>query len=152
MRSRRAIGPAVALLVFLVDRGLKSLLGAHLVAGQPVDLFGPVRLNRTENAGAAFGILPGATWLFLVVTVLVVVVVARFMWTTRSRAGLAALGLVLGGTLANAWDRLLFGRVLDYVDIRVWPVFNAADAAITIGIATLLVGSLLPQARAEPGS
>jgi signal peptidase II len=139
----------VAAVTMVADRELKSFLDWRLQPGQPVDLVGPLRLYRVENRGAAFGILPNATLFLLLVTAIVVAVVVVYAGRTRSRFTLAALGLVLGGTLSNGWDRLTRGSVLDYFDSRVWPVFNLADAAITVGIVVLLLAQLADARRPE---
>jgi signal peptidase II len=56
-------------------------------------------------------------------------------------------GLILGGAAGNLLDRLTAGEVTDYVDLRVWPVFNAADAAIVLGVAALLLATLRPSEK-----
>ena len=113
----------------------------------PVELLGPVRLALTSNKAGAFG-LGGAFVPFLAVAALVLVVV---MVTTGSATGnvvvATALGLVLGGAFGNVIDRLfrapghLRGAVVDFVDLRFWPVFNLADSAITCGCLLLLWAS-----------
>jgi signal peptidase II len=107
-------------------------------------LVGPVRLTLTRNTAGAFG-LGGAAVPFLAVGALaLVVVMASSGATTRQPALAAAVGLVLGGALGNLADRvfrapgLLKGAVVDFVDLRVWPVFNLADAAITCGCLLLV--------------
>ncbi len=110
----------------------------------PIGLVGPIRLALAYNRGAAFG-LGGAFVPFLAVgaLVLVIALVARGD-LSGSRSVAAAAGLVVGGALGNLADRLfrapgvLRGAVVDFVDLRWWPVFNLADAAITCGCAVLL--------------
>ncbi len=110
----------------------------------PIGLIGPVRLALTYNQGAAFG-LGGALVPFLAVAavVLVIALVVRGD-LTASPSMAAAAGLVVGGAFGNLADRLfrspgmLRGAVVDFVDLRWWPVFNVADAAITCGCGVLL--------------
>jgi signal peptidase II len=137
---------AVALGVYLADRASK-LWAAHVLAGRPVAL-GPVRLAYTTNSGGAFGIGQRAPLLFAVATV---AVAAGIVWVSRhlERPLVAlGLGLLLGGALGNLTDRLargegfLDGKVVDFVDLRVWPVFNVADSAIVIGALLLLIAAL----------
>ncbi|MGI9079259.1 MAG: signal peptidase II [Acidimicrobiales bacterium] len=116
----------------------------HDLADGPVDVVGPVRFALTRNTAGAFG-LGGALVPFLAVGALVAVVALVTRADLIARPGLAlAAGLVLGGALGNLVDRLarspglLRGAVVDFVDLRWWPVFNLADAAITCGCLLLL--------------
>ena len=110
----------------------------------PVSVLGPVRLALTRNKAGAFG-LGGAFVPLLAVgaTVLVVVLIVRGDLVRRPLLAVAA-GLVLGGAFGNLADRvfrapgLLRGAVVDFVDLRWWPVFNLADSAITCGCLLLL--------------
>ena len=142
---------AAAALVYFLDRITKLLAEQHLAGRAPVDLIpGVLRLTYTTNAGGAFGLFGGQPWLFFGATVLVcaAIVVAS---TRLSRPAVAVgLGLILGGALGNLTDRILHGpgvsgRVVDFVDFRIWPVFNLADSAIVIGsIVVVLAGARRP--------
>ena len=85
----------------------------------------------------------------------VAIAVALVVWMVRTvRPWLAvALGLVVGGALGNALDRLIHGRVVDFLDFHLagfhWPAFNLADSAITVGVVVMLVDSLFEK-RAAP--
>jgi signal peptidase II len=121
----------------------------------PVRVAGPVRLALTRNTAGAFG-LGGAFVPFLAVgaVVVVAVVIGRSGATRRALPAVAA-GLVLGGAFGNLIDRLarapglLRGAVVDFVDLRWWPVFNLADAAITCGCLLLLWSGSRPAVPAE---
>ena len=123
---------------------LTKVWALDALADGPIELVGGVRLYLTYNTAGAFG-LGGAVVPFLAVAALgLVVFMASSATTTRSTALAVAVGLVLGGALGNLGDRLFRGRgwlrgaVVDFVDFRVWPVFNVADAAITCGCILLL--------------
>ncbi|HEX2273814.1 MAG TPA: signal peptidase II [Acidimicrobiales bacterium] len=134
---------AAAAAVLVADQLTKAWALTALEDG-PIALVGPVRLALTYNSAAAFG-LGGAFVPFLAVgaLVLVIVLVARGD-VTRSPVLAAAAGLVVGGAFGNLADRLfrspglLRGAVVDFVDLRWWPVFNLADAAITCGCVALV--------------
>ena len=134
---------AVAVAVVAGDQLTKAWALVALDDG-PLGLIGPVRLALTYNRGAAFG-LGGALVPFLAVgaLVLVIALVARGD-LTRSPSLAGAAGLLVGGAFGNLVDRLfrspgmLRGAVVDFVDLRWWPVFNLADAAITCACAVLL--------------
>ncbi|MDQ6725649.1 MAG: signal peptidase II [Actinomycetota bacterium] len=134
---------AVAAGVLVVDALTKQWALASLSDG-PVRLVGPVRLALTYNSAGAFG-LGGAVVPFLALGALVLVIVMVATGSATARLpGAVALGLVLGGAFGNLADRifrhpgLLRGAVVDFVDLRFWPVFNMADAAITCGCLLLL--------------
>lgn len=138
-RARRAgVLLSVALVVLALDLATKVYVVARLEGQRPVDL-GLLRLAVSRNPGAAFSFAEGATLLFTLVAVVVVVVVLRIARRVRSTAWAWALGLLLGGASGNLVDRLFRspgvgrGAVVDFLDFKVWPVFNLADSAIVVG-------------------
>jgi signal peptidase II len=104
-----------------------------------------VHIYYTTNSGAAFSLLPSANWLFLAVAVLVV---AAILWRWRLLSlepwwVQAGVGLLLGGAIANAVDRVTQGYVVDFIQLPRWPVFNAADSGITVAVAILVARIIL---------
>lgn len=132
------------MLVFAVDRVSKDLVVALISPGTEVQVFPHLWITNTQNSGAAFSIAPNATLLLLVASV---VVAAGLIWyVARNHVQLSTallLGLVLGGTAGNGYDRLVHGSVPDFIAVHFWPVFNLADAAITVGVVLLVIGYLL---------
>lgn len=131
---------AVALTVLALDAVTKYLVVAHLEHRTPIRLLGGALLLAVgRNSGAAFSVAEGATVIFTAVAVTVVVVIIRSARRLGSRGWAISLGLLLGGALGNLLDRIfrspgLFrGAVVDWIDFRVWPVFNLADSGIVIG-------------------
>ena len=148
--------------VFAADVISKALAVAQL-SDRPVELVpGVLDLELTRNRGAAFGVAGGATILFTLVAVAVIVVIARVARRLRSTAWAVTLGLLLGGALGNLLDRLvrspapLRGEVVDWIHLHHWPVFNIADSAIVVGglLAVLLTARNIPidgrREQAEP--
>lgn len=130
----------VALLVLTADVVSKVLVVARLEGRPPVRLLGgALLLNVGRNPGAAFSFAEGATVLFTLVAVAVAVVILRTATRLGSTGWAVSLGLLLGGAVGNLVDRLLRspgvgrGAVVDFIDLRVWPVFNLADSAIVVG-------------------
>ena len=125
-----------------LDQATKELALRELADG-PVELIdGVLSLRLTFNPGGAFGLLPGLPGFFLIATV--VVIGAILLWARGLEDGRWALplGLILGGGVGNLCDRLFRefeGRVVDFVDLSFWPVFNVADAAITVGVVMVLI-------------
>jgi signal peptidase II len=142
-RRRSGLLVAVAAAVLALDQ-LTKLWAVKALADGPKALVGGIRLNLTHNTAGAFG-LGGAAVPFLALGALALVVAMAVTGATRRPALAAAVGLVLGGAVGNLADRvfrdpgLLRGAVVDFVDLRFWPVFNLADAAITCGCILLLV-------------
>lgn len=110
---------------------------------------GVFHLTLIYNTGVAFGMLKGYALPVLVATPLIL---AGLFWMSMDkrrspdrRAGVC-LGLILGGALGNGLDRVRWGAVIDFLDFRVWPVFNLADSCITLG-ALLMAWNLLRRAE-----
>jgi len=141
-----------ALVVFGVDQASKALVQMHMRLGESIPLVGPVRLTYVLNSGAAFGLFPGATGFLVLasfVGILLVLYLYRFQWG-QGRLLRLALGLQLGGATGNLVDRLRTGYVVDFIDLRVWPIFNLADSSIVVGLTLLLALTLLDRPRREP--
>ena len=128
----------VAVLWLILDQASKVLAVQTLeTSGRIVDL-GVLDLRVIRNPGGAFG-FPGFPGLFVIVTVLVLVLVLRALPSTDRLSLAVAYGLVTGGALGNVADRLFrapgfpSGHVVDFFDLRWWPVFNIADIGIVTG-------------------
>ena len=137
-RWGRVVFYAVALAVVVADQLTKLLVQANLALGESVPV-GPVAITYIINTGSLFGLFTDQT-LFLVITAaigLVAVLVYYRYLPAKTLPVRASLGLLLGGAAGNFIDRLRFGYVVDFIDLRVWPVFNLADSAVTVGIIVL---------------
>ncbi len=146
-RARLLVAVAVALL--LADLGTKLLVVSRLEGQRVLRLLGGgLLIAVSRNPGAAFSFATGATVLFTAVAVAVVVVILRTASRLRSAPWAVSLGLLLGGASGNLVDRLFRapgfarGAVVDFIDFRVWPVFNLADSAIVVGGALAVLLSL----------
>jgi signal peptidase II len=133
----------LALAVFVLDQGLKSVVEASMRPGGSIPLIpGFLSITHIRNDGGAFGILGGSQLLLLVGSAVAVGVVLWMLFAgQRSRLATLACGLILGGAAGNLLDRLTTGQVTDYIHFSFWYVFNAADAAITVGVVTLLLST-----------
>jgi signal peptidase II len=137
--------------VLLLDRVTK-LWAEHVLATHPIDVVaGVLTLRFTTNSGGAFSLGQSAPWFFAAATLVVSALIVATAFRARSALSGVALGLVLGGALGNLADRVirgpgLTGRVVDFIDLHVWPVFNVADSAIVIG-ALLLAWSSFREDR-----
>jgi len=128
-----------------VDQVTKHVVATTFAPNDSLPLLPSIlHLSYIRNTGAAFGLFKGQQALFMLLSSVVIVwivweLVARPSAPARTLIGCA---LILGGAAGNLIDRVRFGYVIDFIDLRVWPVFNIADSAITIGLGLLLWHSL----------
>ena len=141
--------------VVLIDQFSKFLALLYLSPQTSIPLIPQVLdLTLIRNPGVAFGLFSGyAPVLFTVITVSLVFL---FLIANRSHGTAAhgtstadrwALSLILGGAIGNWIDRLRFAAVIDFIDFRIWPVFNLADTAITIGVCLYFIRVLLSKEK-----
>lgn len=145
----------VALVAYAIDLVTKVLATSALEGVEPVRILGgAVYLQLIRNPYAAFGLDFGGTWLLAIVAIVVVGVIIWLARRLRSTGWAIGLGLVLAGALGNLTDRVfrapgpMQGHVVDFVSVfgpdgRYFPIFNAADSAITVGAVLIVVLSLL---------
>ena len=145
----------IALLVVAADQLSKVWIRSNLLVGQSLFEAGFFRITHVNNTGAAFGLFQGQSFLLTIValvgiTVLLVytLVIYRKFPLLDNRLGRSTLGLVLGGAVGNLIDRIRLGYVTDFISVGLWPAFNIADSAITVGV-ILFAYSFLRSARAE---
>jgi signal peptidase II len=131
----------VAALVVILDQWSKTWLQSNLVPGQSVPETGFFRLTYAQNTGAAFSIFYGKTAILTYVSLLgsLLILVYNFFLsqyfpTLQTRWNKVALALILGGTVGNLIDRFTLHYVRDFLDVGPWPVFNAADSSIVVGV------------------
>jgi signal peptidase II len=129
---------ASAVTVFVLDR-LTKAWAESAFADRPLDVIpGILTLRFTTNSGGAFSFGQSAPWFFASATILVSGLIVATAFRHRGPMSAIGLGLVLGGALGNLADRIVrgsgvSGRVVDFIDLHVWPVFNLADSAIVVG-------------------
>ena len=128
----------IALIVLFLDQLTKYLALAKLAIGEtsPVikNLF---HLTLVYNSGSAFGLFKNGRVIFITLAFFAVVFIARYLISKRNSLVMSlklSLGLIMAGAVGNLIDRIRFGYVIDFLDFRIWPVFNIADSAITIGV------------------
>ncbi len=138
--------------VIVCDQASKHLAEALLVPHQPVGVLPFFDWYLTYNTGAAFSFLADAggwqRWLFTGLALVISAIIVQWLRTLPREETLTALALalILGGAIGNLIDRLVFGHVIDY--IQVWlgsypfPAFNIADAAISVGAVLLIFASI----------
>ncbi|MEW6170921.1 MAG: signal peptidase II [Candidatus Omnitrophota bacterium] len=127
-------------LLFLLDQLTKFYFSKILLFGESISIINNIfHITLVYNKGAAFGIFQGKVFLFIIVSILAIYLILlnikhkdiSFNWI-----------LILAGACGNLLDRLRLGYVVDFLDFRIWPVFNIADSYITIGIFLIILDLL----------
>ncbi len=129
--------------VFAADRFSKMAVLGRLADGENIPLTFFFHLTRVNNTGAAFGLFRDSRILLAVTSALCVTLLCVMIIRRQSNLSFVASSMILGGALGNLYDRLSYGYVVDFLDLRIWPVFNIADSAISIGIGLVLLDLLL---------
>lgn len=154
----RFLLPGVAILTLVIDQISKRLV---MTSFSPGESWNPVAalerwvsLTYVTNTGAAFGLFPDHGVLFMIIAVVVVAVIVfyyRYLpgdrWLVQT-----SLGLQLGGAMGNLLDRLRYGRVIDFIDFKIWPIFNLADSAVVVGVVILAYHLLRSEGSHAKGS
>lgn len=151
----------VITLVLLLDQASKQLAELWLVPYQSLPLLPSLNLTLAYNTGAAFSFLSDAggwqRWFFVGLAIVVIAVLAT--WLRQLAPGQMllrfALSLVIGGAAGNLVDRVLYGKVVDFIDVYYgtysFPAFNLADSAITVGACLFVLDTLLEGRRSGAG-
>jgi len=152
-RVRYGYLAAVAAITFVIDQATKAIVMNTMRVGDVIPIIPPVLdLHYITNRGVAFGLFARLGDVFVPLALIIMSVIFWYYRSLRRRRLWlrTALGLQLGGALGNLLDRLRYGSVVDFVEFHIdalnfhYPVFNAADSAIVVGVCILL-GTLLFQ-------
>lgn len=155
---------ALSALIIALDRWTKHWVSHHIAEGDVIVVIPKVfGISHVLNPGAAFSMFSDSTdpnrtrWLLTAFSVIAAVIVFIILLRIGRRLSLTAvaLALVLGGAIGNAWDRVAYGTVVDFLQVHIvhyhWPDFNVADSSIVIGGILLLIDSLRPRKEKEEG-
>ncbi len=145
----------VALLVVALDQATKGAVRSSLDPGESADVVLGFELVRVSNSGIAFGLLGDASSsIVLAVTIGALVLLVGWFATDSGRSGLwLAVGLLVGGAVGNLIDRVRLDAVTDFLDPPLWPAFNVADIAITLGVVVLAVTAFAaPEGDEQPAA
>ncbi len=136
--------------IFLLDRLAKHWAATWLMVRGSVRVLPFFYLTYVENTGAAFGIgfSRNRFFIWLSSVLLAVLLILQGRWTRKNFWLQAGLVLVAGGAVGNLYDRVAYGYVVDFLDFRIWPVFNVADSCVSIG-ACLLAWGMTVEDRQE---
>ena len=132
---------SVILLVIFLDQSSKFFVKNNFKLTQSVPIIKDVlHFTYINNTGSAFGLFKNFNIIFILFSVIVILIILYNLKkiNEKEKAMQLSVGLLLGGTIGNLIDRLYNDSVIDFIDLRFWPVFNIADSAVTISIAILI--------------
>jgi len=136
--KKKVIIAVVSAIVFL-DFITKKLIEAYIQPYEAINILPFLRIVHIKNPGAAFGILSRlSNSIFIFISILAIIFIVAYLWKTTNKLEVFSLSLILGGAIGNLIDRVIVGKVTDFIDFFInkwhWPAFNVADSALTIGI------------------
>lgn len=131
----------IGVLIILIDQLIKYLVVSNLNFHQSIAIIKNFfYLTLTTNTGISFGLLKNTNILLIFLTIMILGGVFYFYeYLPKSKNAQLSITLILAGAFSNLIDRLFRGHIIDFLDFRVWPIFNIADACITIGVIYLII-------------
>lgn len=135
---------AYSFVILMLDQYSKwMILNVIMQPPQHVPVFPFVSFDLVWNRGVTFGMFAGhhdiMPYVLSALSIVIVGLLLRWLWRAEQRLMAAAIGLVIGGAIGNIIDRILFGAVVDFINVAYYPwVFNVADSAIVIGVGLLI--------------
>ncbi|NWF76949.1 MAG: signal peptidase II [Nitrospirae bacterium] len=135
----------IILLVILLDQASKYLIIRYVDVFDSIEILPFLHIVNVRNTGAAFGILKDMnTHFFITISIIAIIFVIYLL--KKNAYNFVGLSLIFGGAAGNLIDRILYGKVVDFMDFSIgtfhWPAFNLADSCLTIGIGIILLTSL----------
>ncbi|MBI4144194.1 signal peptidase II [Candidatus Woesearchaeota archaeon] len=116
----------ITIIIFIIDRITKAIALNYSVV--------------IKNTGTLFGLWQGKNEIFILISIIILLILVKYKKELIKNKKCAYLtALIVGGAIGNIYDRIIFGSVIDFINLQIWPAFNIADAAITIGIIGLLL-------------
>ena len=133
---------STALIIVLLDQLAKFLIRKNFQLNESLPIIKNIfHITYATNTGSAFSLFQGYNIFFIIFSVFVIVAIFYFIKKIKENEKLTqfAIGLLLGGTIGNLIDRIIYGKVTDFIDFRIWPVFNVADSAVTVSVILLII-------------
>lgn len=131
-------------IAFILDRASKQIILSVIPENSHIEIFRFFRITNIRNSGICFGLFDNPIYLpiFIFTSLIAIGFIISYVYKKRSELPLLSLfsfGIIAGGVLGNLIDRIIFYGVIDFIDFRIWPVFNLADSFIVLGVLTLVM-------------
>jgi len=143
------------LIVLILDQSLKSFIRLNFLVGESMPIIKNIlHVTFVRNTGAAFGLFKNSAPFFIIVSMAAIMVMLYLLLKSVTKGEFLknfifnfSLILIISGAFGNLIDRIRFGYVIDFIDVRIWPVFNIADSSITIGSLILILSFMRQKAQ-----
>ena len=133
---------STALIIVFLDQLTKFFIRKNFQLSQSIPVIKNIfHLTFITNTGSAFGLFKNFNLFFIFFSIIVIIAIFYYIGKINKNEKLLqfSLSLLLGGTIGNLIDRIFYGHVIDFIDFRIWPVFNVADSTVTISIVLLII-------------
>jgi len=131
-----------SVLIIIFDQITKWLVEKYLYFSQITIINNIFLLTYVQNRGGAWGVFNDIPVLFLVLIPMIIGLLIFFVYRTKDKLEQVSVSMIIGGALGNYIDRLFRGYVVDFIDFRIWPVFNIADIFVVIGGVLLILSAM----------
>ena len=143
MKNKNILFFGLAVLIIIFDQLTKFIIKSRLSFSESIPVIKNIfHLTLIKNFGVGFGLFnaPAARWVLIILTIIIIgIILYYYKKIPEQYLPVISTSLILGGAVGNLIDRFLLGFVVDFLDFRVWPAFNVADSAITIGVIGLII-------------
>lgn len=143
MRQKNLLFFGLALIIIIFDQLTKFLVKSRLSFSESIPVIKNIfHFTLIKNFGVGFGLFnaPAARWILIILTIIIIgIILYYYKKIPEQYLPVISTSLILGGAVGNLIDRFLLGFVVDFLDFRIWPAFNVADSAITIGVIGLII-------------
>ena len=142
MKKKHVIIFSIALIAVLIDQITKFLINSNFQLNESLPVIKNIfYLTYIHNFGAGFGILQQQKFILIFASIIVIGAIFYYLGKIGNKDLLLQIlvGLILGGTIGNLIDRASYGFVIDFLDFRIWPIFNFADSFVTAGVIGLVL-------------
>jgi signal peptidase II len=129
-----------AVIVIILDIASKVWVRSAIQVNQSIPVMKFLSITHIQNTGVAFGMLQFAAlrWVYVAIALIIAIIIANSCRHKKLKTHFLLWGLIMGGAIGNALDRIFIGTVTDFIDFHFWPAFNVADSALTIGVLLLI--------------
>lgn len=141
MKTKKALIPlTITSIILLLDLSSKFIISNIIKLNNSLILIqNTIHLTHVKNTGAAFSLFQNKSLMLILIGILATAYIIYMLLTNKNKKTNIYLSIILGGILGNTLERIFFNQVTDFIDVLIWPIFNIADIAITIGTALLII-------------
>ena len=132
---KKSFAPYIGILIIIIDQIIKYIAKSNLELNQSIPIIKNFfHITLTTNTGAGFGILKNNNSLIMFITIIILgFMLFYYDKLPKKGKGHISIIFIISGALSNLFDRIFLGHIIDFIDFRIWPIFNIADSCITLG-------------------